>query len=252
METTHLFADSGINVMNVGYILAAILFIVGLKQLGSPATARRGNRMSSLAMLVAVLATVVGNDIMSWEWIIGGIIVGSAIGAYSARKVEMTSMPQLVAIFNGFGGAASAVIAAGELIRLIDEGAVIAEDVSITIMASVIVGGVTLTGSFIAYGKLQGLVPTRPLLMPIRNAINVALLIGMIASTVWLVIDPSITAFLIAGGIALALGILVVIPIGGADMPVVVSMLNSYSGWAAAAIGFLNKSVGPRDPYRPT
>jgi len=236
MSTDQIFH---MNLTNAAYIVAAILFIVGLKQLGSPATARNGNRMSALAMLVAVLATIVGNDIASWEWILGGVIVGSAIGAYSARKVEMTSMPQLVAIFNGFGGAASAVIAAGELIRLIDEGAVIAEDVSITIMASVIVGGVTLTGSFIAYGKLQGIVPTRPLLLPIRNVINVALLIGMIASTVWLVVDPSITAFLIAGGIALALGILVVIPIGGADMPVVIALLNSYSGIAGAATGFV-------------
>ncbi|MDP7090440.1 MAG: NAD(P)(+) transhydrogenase (Re/Si-specific) subunit beta, partial [Dehalococcoidia bacterium] len=227
------------NITNVAYIFAAILFIVGLKQLGSPATARNGNRMSSLAMLIAVMATVVGKDIASWEFILCGIIVGSTIGAFSARKVAMTDMPQLVAIFNGFGGAASAVIAAGELIRLIDDGDAIAEDVSITIMASVIVGGVTLTGSFIAYGKLQGVVPTRPLLLPIRNVINVALLIGMVASTVWLVVDPSITAFLIAGGIALALGILVVIPIGGADMPVVIALLNSYSGIAGAATGFV-------------
>ena len=239
METTHLFGVNGMNITNAAYIVAAILFIVGLKQLGSPATARNGNRMSALAMLVAIVATVVGNDIASWEFILAGAIVGSAIGAFSARKVAMTSMPQLVAIFNGFGGAASAVIAAAELIRLIDDGADIAQDVSITIMASVIVGGVTLTGSFIAYGKLQGIVPTRPILLPIRNVINVALLIGMIASTVWLVIDPSMTAFMIAGAIALALGILVVIPIGGADMPVVIALLNSYSGIAGAATGFV-------------
>ncbi|MDE0591860.1 MAG: NAD(P)(+) transhydrogenase (Re/Si-specific) subunit beta [Dehalococcoidia bacterium] len=239
METTHLFGVNGMNITNAAYIVAAILFIVGLKQLGSPATARNGNRLSALAMLVAIIATVVGNDIASWEFILGGAIVGSAIGAFSARKVAMTSMPQLVAIFNGFGGAASAVIAAAELIRLIDDGADIAQDVSITIMASVIVGGVTLTGSFIAYGKLQGIVPTRPILLPIRNVINVALLIGMIASTVWLVIDPSMTAFMIAGAIALALGILVVIPIGGADMPVVIALLNSYSGIAGAATGFV-------------
>jgi NAD(P) transhydrogenase subunit beta len=239
METTHLFGVNGMNITNAAYILAAILFIVGLKQLGSPATARNGNRMSALAMLVAIIATVVGNDIASWEFILAGAIVGSAIGAFSARKVAMTSMPQLVAIFNGFGGAASAVIAAAELIRLINDGTDIAQDVSITIMASVIVGGVTLTGSFIAYGKLQGIVPTRPILLPIRNVINVALLIGMIASTVWLVIDPSMTAFMIAGAIALALGILVVIPIGGADMPVVIALLNSYSGIAGAATGFV-------------
>jgi NAD(P) transhydrogenase subunit beta len=236
MITEALFT---IDFTNAAYIVAAVLFIVGLKQLGSPATARNGNRLSALAMLVAVVATIVGNDIASWEWILGGVIVGSGIGAISARRVQMTSMPQLVAVFNGFGGAASAVVAAAELIRLIDANADIAENVSITIMASVIVGGVTLTGSFIAYGKLQGLVPTRPLLLPIRNVINVGLLITMIASTVWLVADPSITPFLIAAGTALALGILVVIPIGGADMPVVIALLNSYSGIAGAATGFV-------------
>ncbi len=236
MTTEALFT---IDFTNAAYIVAAVLFIVGLKQLGSPATARNGNRLSALAMLVAVVATIVGNDIASWEWILGGVIVGSGIGAISARRVQMTSMPQLVAVFNGFGGAASAVVAAAELIRLIEANEDIAENVSITIMASVIVGGVTLTGSFIAYGKLQGLVPTRPLLLPIRNVINVGLLITMIASTVWLVADPSITPFLIAAGTALALGILVVIPIGGADMPVVIALLNSYSGIAGAATGFV-------------
>jgi NAD(P) transhydrogenase subunit beta len=236
MITEALFT---IDFTNAAYIVAAVLFIVGLKQLGSPATARNGNRLSALAMLVAVVATIVGKDIASWEWILGGVIVGSGIGAISARRVQMTSMPQLVAVFNGFGGAASAVVAAAELIRLIDANEDIAENVSITIMASVIVGGVTLTGSFIAYGKLQGLVPTRPLLLPIRNVINVGLLITMIASTVWLVADPSITPFLIAAGTALALGILVVIPIGGADMPVVIALLNSYSGIAGAATGFV-------------
>ena len=233
--TTALFTA---DFTNAAYIVAAILFILGLKKLGSPATARNGNRLSALAMLVAVLATVIGNDIASWEWILGGVIVGSGIGAYSARKVQMTSMPQLVAIFNGFGGAASAVVAAAELIHLIDTKVDIAENVSITIMASVIIGSVTLTGSFIAFGKLQGFIPSRPLLIPIRNVINVALLIGLVASTVWLVTDPSLTPFLIAAGIALALGILVVVPIGGADMPVVIALLNSYSGIAGAATGF--------------
>ena len=236
MSTDALF---NIDFTNAAYIVAAILFILGLKKLGSPATARNGNRLSALAMLVAVLATVIGNDIASWEWILGGVIVGSGIGAYSARKVQMTSMPQLVAVFNGFGGAASAVVAAAELIHLINVKADIAENVSITIMASVIIGGVTLTGSFIAFGKLQGFIPSRPLLIPIRNVINVALLIGLVASTVWLVTDPSLTPFLIAAGIALALGILVVLPIGGADMPVVIALLNSYSGIAGAATGFV-------------
>ena len=236
MSTEALF---NLNAAGIAYIVSAILFILGLKRLGSPATARTGNRLSALAMLLAVLATVVSNDIASWEWILVGVIVGSGIGAYSARKVQMTSMPQLVAIFNGLGGATSAVVAAGELIRLIDLEELIPQDVSITIMASVIVGGATLTGSLIAYGKLQGVVPTRPLLLPIRHVINTVLLLGMIGSTAWFVIDPSISAFLTAAIMAVALGILIVIPIGGADMPVVIALLNSYSGIAGAATGFV-------------
>jgi NAD(P) transhydrogenase subunit beta len=236
MSTEALF---GINASGIAYIVSAILFILGLKRLGSPATARSGNRLSALAMLLAILATVLSNDITSWEWILAGVIAGSGIGAFSARKIQMTSMPQLVAIFNGLGGAASAVVAAGELIRLIDLGESIPQDVSITIMASVIIGGVTLTGSFIAYAKLQGVVPTRPLLLPIRNVINISLLIGMVISITWFVIDPSVTAFLTAAAMALTLGILIVIPIGGADMPVVIALLNSYSGIAGAATGFV-------------
>ena len=236
MSTEALF---NLNAAGIAYIVSAILFILGLKRLGSPTTARTGNRLSALAMLLAVLATVFSNDIASWEWILVGVIIGSGIGAYSARKVQMTSMPQLVAIFNGLGGATSAVVAAGELIRLIDLDELIPQDVSITIMSSVIVGGATLTGSLIAYGKLQGVVPTRPLLLPIRHVINTVLLLGMIGSTAWFVIDPSISTFLTAAIMAVALGILIVIPIGGADMPVVIALLNSYSGIAGAATGFV-------------
>ena len=236
MSTEALF---NLNAAGIAYIVSAILFILGLKRLGSPTTARTGNRLSALAMLLAVLATVFSNDIASWEWILVGVIIGSGIGAYSARKVQMTSMPQLVAIFNGLGGATSAVVAAGELIRLIDLEKLIPQDVSITIMASVIVGGATLTGSLIAYGKLQGVVPTRPLLLPIRHVINIVLLLGMIASSAWFVIDPSTSTFLTAAIMAVALGILIVIPIGGADMPVVIALLNSYSGIAGAATGFV-------------
>ena len=236
MSTEALF---DLNAAGIAYIVSAILFILGLKRLGSPATARNGNRLSALAMLLAVLATVISNDIASWEWILVGVIIGSGIGAYSARKVQMTSMPQLEAIFNGLGGATSAVVAAGELIRLIDLDELIPQDVSVTIMASVIVGGATLTGSLIAYGKLQGVVPTRPLLLPIRNVINIFLLLSMNASAVWFVIDPSISIFLAAAIMAVALGILIVIPIGGADMPVVIALLNSYSGIAGAATGFV-------------
>jgi NAD(P) transhydrogenase subunit beta len=152
----------------------------------------------------------------------------------------MTAMPQLVAVFNGFGGAASAVVAAAELMRLNDIGADITEDVSITVMASTIIGAVTLTGSFIAFGKLQGLVETRPVLLPARNYVNAILLAVALGLAVWLVFEPdNPAAFAAMGVIALALGVLLVIPIGGADMPVVIALLNSYSGLAAAATGFV-------------
>ena len=228
------------NLTTIVYIVASIVFILGLKRLASPATARTGNRMAAVAMLMAVLVTLISRDILRIEWIIVGVITGSIIGVALARKIQMTAMPQLVAVFNGFGGAASALIAAAELVRLNNAGADISVDTSITVMASTVIGAVTLTGSFIAFGKLQGLVATRPVMLPVRNYINAVLVLVAIGLAAWLVIEPDNTAaFAALILIALTLGVLLVIPIGGADMPVVVALLNSYSGLAAAATGFV-------------
>ncbi|MAR33955.1 MAG: NAD synthetase [Chloroflexi bacterium] len=227
------------NIVNLGYIIAAIFFIIGLKRLSSPGTARNGNRLASVGMLIAVLVTVLGNNILGWEWIITSILIASVIGFFSARKIQMTAMPQLVAIFNGLGGSASGLIAAGELYNLIEVTSEIAKDTTVTIMISTIIGSLTLTGSLIAFGKLQEIMPTRPLLLPARNILNIILILALIFSAIWLVIEPSYTPFIIAAIIALILGILIVIPIGGADMPVVIALLNSYSGIAGAATGFV-------------
>jgi NAD(P) transhydrogenase subunit beta len=225
------------NVTTLVYIISAVLFIVGMKRLAHPSTARNGNRMAAVAMLMAVVITLIDRDIVRIEWIVAGVIIGAAIGAVMAKRVQMTAMPQLVAVFNGFGGAASALVAAEELVR---ERGGIEEITGITIMASAIIGAVTLSGSFIAFGKLQGIVSQRPVLLPARNYVNAVLLAVAIGIAGWLTFEPdNLAAFAIMGFIALALGVLLVIPIGGADMPVVVALLNSYSGIAAAATGFV-------------
>ncbi len=225
------------NTTNAVYIVASVLFIMGLKRLGHPSTARTGNRMAAVAMLIAVVVTLIDRQIVQIPWIITGFIIGAAIGAVLARRVQMTAMPQLVAVFNGFGGAASALVASAELVR---EGDAVDDVAAVTIMASTIIGAVTLTGSFIAFGKLQGFIASKPVLLPARNYLNAVLLAAAIALAAFLVFEPDTpAAFAAMGVIALALGILLVIPIGGADMPVVVALLNSYSGLAAAATGFV-------------
>ena len=201
------------NIVNLCYVIAAIFFIIGLKRLSSPGTAKNGNRLASIGMLIAVLATVLGNNILGWEWIISSILIASIIGVFSARKIQMTAMPQLVAIFNGLGGSACGLIAAGELYNLIEANSEIAKDTTITIMISTIIGSLTLTGSLIAFGKLQEIMPTRPILLPARNILNIMLILALIFSAIWLVIEPSYTPFIIAAIIALILGILIVIPI---------------------------------------
>jgi NAD(P) transhydrogenase subunit beta len=221
------------------YIVASILFIIGLLWLRSPETARAGNRLSALGMLIAVVFTVADRDIVSYEWIIIGLIVGALIGAIAARRVQLTAMPQMVALFNGFGGAASAVVAAAQLLSQNDIGDVDAV-VGVTVALSVMIGSLTFTGSLIAFGKLQGIVATQPVLIPLRHIVNAVFGIGGIALAATIIIDPSIEWALAAMAVvALVVGVLIVIPIGGADMPVVIALLNSYSGLAAAATGFV-------------
>lgn len=226
------------NIEEISYITAAVLFIVGLKKLSSPATARTGNALSGLAMFLAVLVTIVGRTSVSWEWIVIGVAIGVVIGSLSAYFVKMTAMPQMVAIFNGFGGGASGLVAFLEYYN--NAGTPVTPSTTLVVMISVIIGSVTFMGSFIAFGKLQGFIPSKPILFPIRNIINGVILIATLSTILWILVDNTqLTPIYASITFSLILGVLLIIPIGGADMPVVVALLNSYSGIAAAATGFV-------------
>jgi NAD(P) transhydrogenase subunit beta len=217
------------------YLIAAVAFIVGLRRLGSPGTARSGNAVAALGMLLAIVVTLVGNDV-SWVVLAGGAAVGAVVGAVLALRVQMTAMPQLVAAFNGFGGLASALVAGAVFVSV--TGEVDAVDM-LTITLSVVIGAITFTGSLVAYGKLQGLLSGSPITYPGQKPVNAALMLGLVGAGIWSQVSQEPVAFWVAGGIALLLGILLVIPIGGADMPVVIALLNSLSGLAAATTGFV-------------
>lgn len=220
------------------YLLSATLFVFGLKRLGSPATARQGNRMAALAMLIAIVATLVEQEILNWQLIALGIILGSLAGAIAARTVKMTDMPQMVGIFNGLGGGASGVVAAAEFFRL--GGGDLGLEAGVTILLSTLIGTVTLSGSFIAFGKLQRFISGAPLTFPLSRTLNAVLFVAILVIAAMQVTgEATVTMYLVLTGLALLLGILLVTPIGGADMPVVISLLNSYSGLAASAAGFV-------------
>ena len=225
---------------NLSYLLAAVLFIVGLKRLSSPATARSGNLMGATAMLIAVVVTLIDREVLDYAQIGAGMIVGAAAGAVLARTIKMTAMPQMVAIFNGLGGGASALVASGEFHKLTSGSTTAIEtDVGVTIMLGTFIGAVTLSGSLIAFGKLQGIVTSNAVNSPIIKVFNPVLFLAIVGIMVYLVvIAEGSPAFLGLIALALLLGILLVMPIGGADMPVVIALLNSYSGLAAAAAGF--------------
>lgn len=220
------------------YLVATGIFITGIKRMGSPATARSGNQLAALGMLVGVIVTLFDQQIVTFEYIIIGVIIGSIIGAVAAKKVEMTAMPEMVAIFNGFGGGASALVAWGEFTRT--SPLMFGNQDLITIGLSILVGSVTFTGSFIAFGKLKGFISGRPITFPGQNVFNLLLIAATVFLIGWFTYDPSNQlVFWLIFAISLALGVLTVIPIGGADMPVVISLLNSYSGIAASMAGFV-------------
>ncbi|MFH1764948.1 MAG: NAD(P)(+) transhydrogenase (Re/Si-specific) subunit beta [Gemmatimonadota bacterium] len=224
---------------DLAYLLSAFLFVVGLKQLSSPATARKGNQMAALAMLIAIVVTLVEADVLTWSWIIIGIITGSLVGAVAARMVKMTAMPEMVGIFNGFGGGASALVAGAEFFRLQQAGALPLSEGS-TIMLGMLIGAVTFSGSVVAFGKLAGWITGNPVTNKFLQALNAILFIGIIGAAVYMVTqDPSMAIFLVFIGLSLLLGALLVNAIGGADMPVAISLLNSYSGLAASMAGFI-------------
>ena len=224
------------NYSNIFYVLASVLFILGIKKLSHPKTARNGNFIAASGMLIAILATLLSYGKIDLQMILVGMIIGSVIGATFAMKVEMTQMPQMVAIFNGFGGSASALVAAAEFLKTGDISAFTMG----TIVVSIFVGTLTFTGSFIAFGKLQGFISGQPIVFPGQQVINALFALGLLILGFYLVQEPNEMNFFYGVIIISAiLGITLTIPIGGADMPVVISLLNSYSGIAAAATGFV-------------
>ncbi len=223
------------------YLTASILFIFGIKKLASPKTARQGNFLSSLGMFLAIVITLFDKHVLTYEYIIIGIIAGAAIGSLMALKVPMTGMPQMVGLLNGFGGGASALVAMSEYYKELGTP-LLTENLSviIAICLSLIIGGITFTGSLIAFGKLQEIVTGKVVKYPLQNPINILLFVVAVAASVYLVLDPSLTNVMIGIlVISLILGVLLVLPIGGADMPVAISLLNSYSGIAASMTGFV-------------
>ncbi|MBM4169708.1 MAG: NAD(P)(+) transhydrogenase (Re/Si-specific) subunit beta [Ignavibacteria bacterium] len=224
----------------IAYLVAAVLFIMGLKLLSSPKTARRGNMLGALGMLIAVVVTLTDQVIIDFTYIVVGLVVGGAIGAFLARKVQMTSMPQMVGLLNGFGGAASALVAYAEYMRFAAGGPDMAIHAWIALILSLLIGTVTLTGSVIAAAKLQGVMTSAPILYPFQKQINALMLVAVLVMGSFFIMDPSLWYLLpIIVFVSAVLGVTSVIPIGGADMPVVISLLNSYSGMAAAATGFV-------------
>jgi NAD(P) transhydrogenase subunit beta len=220
--------------INIIYVISAALFIYGLKLLGHPSTARKGNRLSAIAMLIAIIVTLLDQHIVSYSWIIISVLAGSAVGVYVSKKVEMTGMPELVSLFNGVGGLASAAVAIAAMV-----GSDLTSGLATISVIALIIGAVTFSGSLIAWGKLSERISGKPIVFNQQAIANYALIGMTILFSALYVIYPSSTLFICAViALALAIGVMVVLPIGGADMPVVISLLNSYSGLAACAAGF--------------
>ena len=222
--------------INLAYIVAAALFVFGLKMLASPATARRGNLLSAIGMLVAIVATLTGQGIVSYQWILAGVVAGGVIGALAARLVAMTSMPEMVALFNGSGGTASLLVGWAALAGQAQPSTFTAA----VAFLSILIGGVTASGSIVAWAKLAEVVTSRAVVFPGQRVVNGLILAALAVGGVLFAMQPATDAplFYTLLGLALLLGVMAVIPIGGADMPVVISLLNSYSGLAACAAGF--------------
>ena len=233
--------------IEITYLIASVLFILGIKYLGSPKTARKGNLYAAIGMFLAIVATLFDQQVLTFEWIIIGSLIGSIAGVIMAYKTPMTGMPQMVGMLNGFGGGASILVALSEYFKKNPNYPVntgipfnLPIDQGIAIILSILIGGVTFTGSMIAFGKLQGLVTGRVVKYPLQHTMNALLFLGVIGAGVYVVMFPAmINVVLIISLVSLILGVLLVLPIGGADMPVAISLLNSYSGIAGSMTGFV-------------
>ncbi|MGL1892248.1 MAG: NAD(P)(+) transhydrogenase (Re/Si-specific) subunit beta [Spirochaetaceae bacterium] len=226
--------------VNFIYLLSATLFILGLKGLSHPKSAVRGNFLGAVGMLLAIIITLLNRQIISYDLIILGILIGSVIGVISAVKIKMTAMPQMVGLFNGLGGGASLLVAGAVLIEYSLPGMNPSNLLLISVVISGLIGSVTFTGSFIAFGKLQGIVSDKPVRYKLEQSVKILLFLMSIIVGVLIIKKPDQTIYYwVLVAIAGLLGIFLVIAIGGADMPIVIALLNSYSGLAATATGFV-------------
>lgn len=223
------------------YLAASVSFILGLRRLGSPRTARSGNRLAALGMLTAVVITLIAEDIVNWQVVVAGLVVGAALGVWAALRVQMTAMPQMVAVFNGLGGAASGLVAAAEVVG--SDLSTVTSDTVVSILVSMVIGAITFTGSLVAFAKLQGLMPGRPMTFPGQQLVNASVGAALIGVSIWAGVGGVQSGYWVVAALALVIGVISVIPIGGADMPVVISLLNSFSGLAAASAGFVIEST---------
>jgi len=233
--------------IEITYLVSSIFFIFGIKFLGSPKTARKGNLFASIGMFMAIAATLLDQEVLTFEWIIIGALVGSLIGVLLAVKTPMTGMPQMVGMLNGFGGGASTLVALSEYFKLnpnypVDQGMIfnLPVDTGVAMVLSLLIGSVTFTGSMIAFGKLQGIVTGKVVKYPLQHPLNLLMIIFVLAAGVYLIMNPSLIGVVVLiTTVSLVLGVLLVLPIGGADMPVAISLLNSYSGIAGSMTGFV-------------
>jgi NAD(P) transhydrogenase subunit beta len=224
---------------NLLYLITIVTFILALRFLSNPATARRGNWIGAGGMLVAIVVTFAQNEIVSYWEIAIGMVVGGVFGAVAARKVRMTAMPQMVALFNGVGGGAAALIALAEFHNRAPDPGTLKTDISASIMLSAIIGSISFAGSMVAFAKLQELIRGRPIVYPLQQPLNALLFVGLLVAGIAIAAgaEQQWLIWALVGG-SLLFGVLFVLPIGGADMPVVISLLNAFTGLAAAATGF--------------
>ncbi len=229
-------------IIHFSYMVGAVLFIIGLKMLSSPKSARLGNGISSIGMLLAIIATLLDKQVVSYHWIIVGLVLGTVIGIFAARLVAMTAMPEMVGLLNGFGGLASFLVGWGyHHHTVITKCETMDLFTTVSVYLTILVGGITFSGSMIAWAKLREIMTGKPILFRGQNIVNGLFLIAALGAGVLYCYAPANSYAVLYGimGISLVLGITSVIPIGGADMPVVISLLNSYSGIAAAMAGFV-------------
>ncbi len=231
--------DLRASVIAVSYIVASVLFIFGLKELSSPATARSGNRLAAIGMALALAATLIDRQIISFWTIAIGTLIGAAMGIYFGRTVQMTAMPQMVALFNGMGGATAALVSVAEYLRLSGHGEAIGIGEATSIVLGTAIGAISFTGSIIAFGKLQEILPGKPLQFPLQRLVNAIVLLAVVALGAMVVMHAPTSTMWLLFAAALLLGAMFVLPIGGGDMPVVISILNSLTGLAAALTGFV-------------